>query len=116
MKFKDFVDDEIKEFRELKLGLIEKSDANTKNELVRKIQQEFNLGTNLIELKNNLNKKWLTGKKYLIDFINFEEKIKVDQLKINKNVKKRLKEEFFKSSSEFAKNQTEVERKIAEKK
>lgn len=118
MKFKDYVSTDVKEFTELKIGLVEKSDANTNDELVRKVQKDFDLGTDLIKLKNKLNEKWSPEKgKYLFDYISLEENLnKIDKLKkINKNVKKRMKEEVFKASGVLAKEQTEFERQVLEK-
>jgi len=111
MKFKDFIDKDIKQFTELKIGLVKKSSKRI-NELVKKVQNDFDLGSDLITLKEEINKK-LGRSKFRFDFCLLENK-KIDELKINKDRVKRIKEDFFKISSELAKNQIEVERKLSE--
>lgn len=116
MKFKDFVDQDIKDFTELKLGLVEKEDTEIEN-LVRKVQRDFDLGSDVIKLKEELNKnlgKTYRGK-YLFGFIKLERQMQIEKLKINKTRQKQLKTEYFEKSGELAKTQTELERKIMEK-
>ena len=112
MKFKDFLDEEIKNFRELKIGLVDKKNQDA-DKIVRKVQDNFDLGTDLIklieELNDNLGNTY--SGKFKFDWV-LQDSKKIDKLKINKNRKEKLKEQWFKKSSELAKKQTEVERKL----
>jgi len=112
MKFKDYLNDDIKKFRELKIGLV-KNSADT--EVVRRIKDDFNLGVDLLELKEELNstlKKRYTGK-FKFDFCLIDD-INIDRLKVkNKDdFIDRMKEKVFKVSDSLAKSQTKVEREI----
>lgn len=112
MKFKDFVDADIDDFREMKIGLVDKKNKKS-GDLVRKIQEKFDLGTDLIKLIDELNESLgntYTGK-FKFDYV-LQEILKIDKLKINKNRKEKLKEQWFRKSGELAKKQTEVERKL----
>ena len=57
MKFKKFVDHDLEDFRKLNVGIVKKSEA----ELVRKIEEKYNLRNEAVVLINELNK--LLGKK-----------------------------------------------------
>lgn len=113
MKFKEYIKEDVNDFRELKIGLVNKN-QNTKN-IVRKIQEDFDLGTDLLKLIDDLNENLgnTYGGKFKFDYV-LQDFKKIDKLKINKNRKEKLKEQWFKSSSELAKKQTEVERKLGE--
>jgi hypothetical protein len=115
MKFKDFLDPDIENFREMKIGLVEKKNHDSE-EMVRKIQEKFDLGTDLINLIDDLNKSLgnTYSGKFKFDYVLTDFK-KIDKLKINKNRKIKLKEQWFKKSGELAKKQTEVERKLGDK-
>ena len=112
MKFKDFLDEEIDSFREMRIGLIDKK-AQDAEKLVRKVQENFDLGTDLINLIDDLNKSLgnTYRGKYRFGWV-LQDSQKINKLKINKNRKEKLKEQWFKTSSELAKKQTEFERKL----
>jgi len=112
MKFKEFVDKDIQEFTELKIGLVDKENIEI-NELVRKVEEKFNLGTDLLEIKNELNEFLGNryGGKFKFDFC-LQEFKEVDKLKINRN-KKEIKLKWFQASGNLAETQTEVERQIS---
>ena len=113
MSFKDFVDKDIDDFRKLKIGLVsDKKEEYSK--LVEKIQNEYKLSTDLVGLKEELNKELgnTYRGKHKFDYCLIED-INIDKLRINKSkLKKKIKESFFKMNSELAKGQTELERKI----
>jgi len=111
MKFKEYIKKDINDFREMKIGLVNKN-QNTKK-IVRKIQEDFDLGTDLLKLIDDLNENLgnTYGGKFKFDYV-LQDFKKIDKLKINIKRKEKLKEQWFKSSSELAKKQTEVERKL----
>jgi len=112
MKFKDYLNDDINKFRELKVGLVKEPESD---EVVRSVKEEFDLGIDLIELRNELNSslsKNYTGK-FKFDFCLIED-INIKRLKVKnrEEIINRLKEKVFKVSDSLAKTQTKVERKI----
>ena len=114
MKFKDFINENIDSFRELKIGLVDKKNQDTQK-IVREVQKKFDLGTDLLKLIDDLNENLgntYTGK-FKFDYV-LQDFKKLDKLKINKNRKEKIKEQWFKKSSELAKTQTEVERKLVD--
>ena len=115
MKFKDYIKEDVNDFRELKIGLVNKKNQKT-DEIVRKVQRDFDLGTDLLKLINDLNENLgnTYGGKFKFDYV-LQDFKKIDKLKINIKRKEKLKEEWFKTSSELAKTQTEVERKLLDK-
>lgn len=111
-KFKDYLNDDIKKFRELKVGLVRTPDSD---EVVRRVKEEFDLGIDLLELKKELNSslsKTYTGK-FKFDYCLIED-INIERLKVKnrEEIINRLKEKVFKVSDSLAKSQTKVERKI----
>jgi hypothetical protein len=112
MKFKDFLDEEIENFRELKIGLVKKKNQDAEK-IVRKVQENFDLGTDLIDLIEELNENLgnTYSGKFKFDYV-LQDFQKIDKLKINKNRKEKIKEQWFKKSSELAKSQTVFERKL----
>ena len=94
-KFKDYLDKDIEEFRKLNVGIIEDS----KDELVRKIEEKFELPNDTMELINSLNK--LLGKKkfgFTYDLLESDE-IEKEIKKLNKKVKDTVKLKFFESNA-----------------
>ena len=111
-KFKDYLNDDINKFRNLKVGLVR---TRAGEEVVSRVKEEFDLGIDLIELINELNfklKKSYTGK-FKFDFCLIED-INIDRLKVKNRSEliDRLKEKVFKVSDSLAKSQTQVEREI----
>lgn len=111
-KFKDYLNNDIKKFRELKVGLVKSS---LDSEVVCRIKEDFDLGVDLLELKEELNlalKKNYTGK-FKFDFCLIED-INIDRLKVKNRDEflDRMKEKVFKVSDSLAKSQTKVEREI----
>lgn len=114
MKFKNYVDYDIEEFRKLNVGLIKKSE----DELVRKVEEKYNLRNNAVGLITELNK--LLGKKKFGFTFDLAESSVIDRevKKVNKVNKRRLetiKMKFFESNSFLSEMKRELEEKIKEK-
>jgi hypothetical protein len=111
MKFKNYVDHDIEEFRKLNIGLIKESE----DELVRKIEKKYNLRNNTMGLITELNK--LLGKKkfgFTFDLVESSE-IDKEVKKVNKRRLEAIKMKFFESNSFLSEMKRELEKKIKEK-
>ena len=111
MKFKNFVDHDIEEFRKLNVGIIEKSEE----ELVRKIEEKYGIRNETITLISELNK--LLGKKkfgFTFDLIE-SNKIDKEVKKLNKKKLEAIKMKFFESNSFLSEMKRELENKLKEK-
>jgi hypothetical protein len=109
MKFKNFIDSDIEDFRKLNIGLVKES----KDELVRKIEEKFDIRNETVDLINTLNN--LLGKKkfgFTLDLLesNIEKKIK----KFNKKKIDTIKMKFFESNSFLSEMKRELEEKLTE--
>lgn len=105
MNFKNYLDDDIKNFRKIKIGLVKNSD--------KIISDNFELGNDLIQLKDELNKKLSKNYKgkFKFDYCLIED-IKIEDLKMKYEIdKERLKREFYIAADKLAKMQTEMERR-----
>ena len=112
INFKDYLNDDTKKFRKLKVGLVE---TPAGDEVVRHVKEKFDLGVDLLELKNELNKtlsKNYTGR-FKFDYCLIED-INIERLKVKNRPEliDRMKEKVFKVSDSLAKSQTKVEREI----
>lgn len=108
-KFKDFIDNDIEEFRKLNIGILEES----KDELVSKIEKKYGLRNDSMELINDINK--LLGKKKFGFSSELLESDKLDkQLKLSKKRRDAIKMKFFELNSTFSDIKTELERKLNE--
>jgi len=109
MKFRDYLDSDVKEFTELKIGLVDKK-TKTESEVVQKIQTNFDLGTDLIKLIKDLNEKLgnTYHGKFKFDYV-LQDNSSIDKLKINKNRKEGLKKQWLRSCGMLARKQNEVE-------
>lgn len=108
MKFKEYIDD----FRKLNVGLTK---SRTDNEqLVRKIQEEFDIKTNIMDEVNSLNK--VLGRHYSgkmkFDFI-LEDQEK--ELKLKKKAHERIKLKQLELNDELSKLKTLIEAQLREK-
>ena len=112
MKFKNFIDTDIEEFRKLNIGIVEES----KDELVRKIEEKYGIRNEAVDLINDLNK--LLGKKKLgftydlLESDDIEKEIK----RLNKKVKDAFKMKFFESNSFLSEMKRELEEKLNKEK
>ena len=109
MKFKNFVDHDIEEFRKLNVGIIKESEA----ELVRKIEEKYGLRNNAVGLIKELNK--LLGKKkfgFTFDLVAESSEIDKEVKKVNKKRLEAIKMKFFESNSLLSEMKRELEEKI----
>ena len=107
MKFKNFIDSDIEDFRKLNIGLVKES----KDELVRKIEEKYDIPNETVDIINTLNN--LLGKKkfgFTLDLLesNIEKKIK----KLNKKKIETIKMKFFESNSFLSEMKRELEEKL----
>ena len=108
MKFKKYIDD----FRNLNIGIVDNDTGN--KELVRKIQKEFNLKSDVVNEIDALNK--VLKKKSKFDFIlgdSVESAMLEKKFRIKKKSMDNLKMKFLELSNELAKTKREVENKIS---
>ena len=112
MKFKEFIEEDIKEFRKIKIGLIKNK---SKKEVVSKISDKYNITKDIINEINSLNKeldKYYKGK-FKFDFC-LREDISIECLRLKReNIKDLFKEYIIKANDSFAKTKTELERKLS---
>jgi len=105
MKFKSFIDSDIDDFRKLNIGIVEDS----KEELVRKIQEKYGIKNDVVELIDDIN--ILLGRRNKVGFTyetdNIEKKIRF----LNKKKKEAVKLKIFESNSFLS----EMKRKLEEK-
>ena len=111
MKFKNFVDHDLEEFRKLNVGLIEKSEE----ELVRKIEEKYGIRNEAMSIITELNK--LLGKKKFGFTFDLIESSKIDKevKKLNKKKLEAIKMKFFESNSFLSEMKRELENKLKEK-
>jgi len=110
MKFKSFIDSDIKDFRKLNVGIVNDS----KDELVRKIQEKYGIKNETIELIDDINN--LLGRDYrkgkigftLTETKNIEKKIK----RLNKRKMEAFKIKLFESNSFLSEMKRQLEQKL----
>ncbi len=108
MKFKNYIND----FRNLNIGIVDKDTGN--KELVRKVQEEFDIENSVVDQITELNK--LLKRKSKFDFIlgdSVESSILEKKFRIKKRSMDNLKMKFLEMSSELAKTKREVENKLS---
>ena len=111
-KFKNFIDSDIEDFRKLNVGIVEES----RDDLVRKIEEKYGLRNESVDLLNDLNR--LLGKKKfgftfdLLESNKIEKKIK----KLNKKKLETIKMKFFESNSFLSEMKRELEEKLNKEK
>ena len=106
-KFKDFIDNDIEEFRKLNIGFSEES----KEEVVRKIEEKYGIRNETVDLISDLNR--LLGKKKIgfTDNLLESDKIEKEIKRLNKKTRDAVKMKFFESNSFLS----EMKRKLEEK-
>lgn len=110
-KFKNFIDNDIEEFRKLNVGIVEKYE----DELVRKIEEKYGIRNEVAELINDLN-RLLGNKKFGFTFDLLESnKIEKQIKKLNKRKLETIKMKFFESNSFLSEMKRELEEKLKEK-
>ena len=112
MKFKNFIDHDIEDFRKLNVGIVEES----KEELVRKIEEKYGIRNEAIDIIDDLNK--LLGKKKFGFTFDLLESNKIDKevKKINKKRLEAIKMKFFESNSNLSEMKRELEEKLNKEK
>ena len=114
MRLKDYLSEDIKEFRRLRIGLV-KNDAFSKMDIISKVSEEYALKQDLIDSINFLNSelsKHYKGK-FKFDFC-LSEDVSIDCLRIKReSVKDIFKEYYIKVNDVFAKAKKELERKLS---
>lgn len=107
MKFKSFIDSDIEDFRKLNIGIVE----NSKEELVRKIEEKYGIKNEVVGVMDDIN--ILLGRKEKVGFTfetdNIERKIK----KLNKKKLEAVKIKLFESNSFLTNMKRELERKLS---
>lgn len=108
MKFKSFIDSDIEDFRKLNISIVD----NSKDELVRKIEEKYGIKNEVIGIMDEIN--ILLGRKVKVGFTieteNIERKIK----KLNKRKVEAIKIKLFESNSFLTEMKKELERKLSE--
>jgi hypothetical protein len=111
-KFKNFIDSDIEDFRKLNVGIVDES----REELVRKIEEKYGIRNETVDLLNDLN-RLLGNKKFgftfdLLESDKIEKKIK----KLNKKKLETIKMKFFESNSFLSEMKRELEEKLNKEK
>jgi hypothetical protein len=108
MKFKSFIDSDIEDFRKLNISIVDES----KEDLVRKIEEKYGIKNEVIGIMNDIN--ILLGKKVKVGFTfkteNIEKKIK----KLNERKLEAIKIKLFESNSFLTEMKKELERKLSQ--
>lgn len=107
MKFKSFINSDIEDFRKLNIGIVK----NSKEELVRKIQEKYGIDGSIIETINKLN--ILLDKKTKIGFAFETDSIEKKIKKLNKKKMDIIKIKILESNSFLAEMKKELEKKLA---
>lgn len=107
MKFKSFIDSDIEDFRKLNVGIVDDS----KDELVRKIEEKYGIRNETVDLIEDIN--ILLGRKTKIGFTltetgSIERKIK----KLNKKKLEAVKIKLFESNSFLSEMKRQLEEKL----
>lgn len=106
MKFKSFIDSDIEDFRKLNVGIVNDS----KDELVRKIQEKFNIKNGVIEIMDDLN--ILLGNKEKLGFAIQTESIEKKIKRLNKKKIEAVKLKLFESNSFLSEMKRQLEEKL----
>ena len=112
MKFKNFIDTDIEEFRKLSIGFVEES----KDDVVRKIEEKYGIRNETVDLISDLNK--LLGKKkvgFTYDLLE-SDKIEKEIKRLNKRTRDAVKIKFFESNSFLSEMKRELEEKLNKEK
>ena len=109
MKFKFFIDSDIIDFRNLNVGIA----RDSKEELVRKIQEKYGIKNEVIEIIDDIN--ILLGKKTKVGFTFESNNIEKEIKKLNKKKMDVIKLKLFESNSFLSNMKMELEKKLSEK-
>jgi len=113
MRLKEFLTEDIEEFRRLRIGLVR--EETSKKEIVSKVAEQHKLNEDCIKNIKFLNEelgKYYKGK-FKFDFC-IQEDISVECLKMRReSIKDMFKEHYIKVNDTFAKAKKELERKLS---
>jgi hypothetical protein len=113
MRLRDYLTEDIEEFRRLRIGLVR--EGTDKKEVVSKVTEEYALKKDIVDTISVLNgelSKYYKGK-FKFDFC-IQEDISVEYLKIRREqVKDTFKEFVIKANDTLAKAKKELERKLS---
>lgn len=107
MKLKNFLDSDIEDFRKLNIGIVEDS----KEELVRKIEEKYGIRNETVGLIDDLN-KLLGKKKFGFTFDSMESSQVEEAVKASKKRLDVIKTKFFESNSFLSEMKRELEKKL----
>lgn len=108
MKFKSFIDSDIEDFRKLNIGIVDES----REELVRKIEEKYGIKNDFIGLLDDIN--ILLGRKTKIGF-NFETGDIESKIKrLNKKKLEAVKIKLFQSNSFLSEMKRKLEEKLSQ--
>jgi hypothetical protein len=108
MKFKSFIDSDIEDFRKLNISIVEDS----KDELVRKIQEKYGIKNETIGIMDDIN--ILLGRKTKVGFTLESDDIKKKIKKLNARKAEAIKIKLFESNSFLTEMKKQLERKLSE--
>jgi phage terminase small subunit len=108
MKFKSFIDSDIEDFRKLNIAIVEDS----KDELVRKIQEKYGIKNEVIGVMDDIN--ILLGRKSKVGFTLETDTIEKKIKKLNNKKLEAIKIKLFESNSFLTEMKKELERKLSE--
>ena len=107
--FKDFLDKDIEDFKKLNVGIIK----NSKDELVRKIEEKYGIPNDAMKIISDLN-RLLGKKKFGFTFRSLESSKIDEEIKLNKKKIETIKMKFFQSNSSLSEMKRELEKKLSE--
>jgi hypothetical protein len=107
MKFKSFIDSDIEDFRKLNIGIVEDS----KEELVRKIEEKYGIKNEVVGIINDIN--ILLGRKTKVGFTLEADSIEKRIKKLNKKKIEAVKIKLFESNSFLTEMKSQLERKLS---
>jgi len=108
MKFKSFIDSDIEDFRKLNISIVEDS----KDELVRKIQEKYGIKNEVVGIMDDIN--ILLGRKSKVGFTLETDRIEKKIKKLNNKKLEAIKIKLFESNSFLTEMKKELERKLSE--
>ena len=108
MRLKSFIDSEIEDFRNLNIGIVEDS----KDELVRKIQEKYGIKNNVVSLMDDINK--LLGRNKRVGFTLEADEVEKKINKLNKAKIENIKLKLMESNSFLSEMKRQLERKLLE--
>lgn len=107
MNFKSFIDSDIEDFRKLNISIVKKS----KDDLVKKIEEKYNIKNETIQIIDDIN--LLLHKKVKIGFTLESDDIEKKIKKISKKKANAIKIKLLESNSLLAEMKSKLEKKLS---